>query len=42
MNITQQVRAFAAEQGLKEEEALQKGMNEQATLFKEKGSQVYS
>lgn len=42
MKITQEVRAFAAEQGLKEEEALQKGMNEQATLFKEKGSQVYS
>jgi phosphomethylpyrimidine synthase len=42
MKITQEVRAFAAEQGILEEEALESGMNEKATLFKNSGSQVYS
>jgi len=42
MKITQEVRAFAEEQGILEEEALQQGMQEQATLFKNSGSQVYS
>ena len=42
MKITQEVRAFAEQQGILEEEALQAGMQEQATLFKNSGSQVYS
>jgi phosphomethylpyrimidine synthase len=42
MKITQEVREFAEQQGLQPEEALETGMQEQATLFKERGSQVYS
>jgi phosphomethylpyrimidine synthase len=42
MKITQEVREFAQQQGLQPEEAFETGMQEQATLFKERGSQVYS
>jgi phosphomethylpyrimidine synthase len=42
MKITQEVRAFAEQQGIKNEEAIQAGMQEQAELFKQQGSQVYS
>lgn len=42
MKITQEVRAFAEQQGITEEEALETGMQEQATLFKNSGNQVYS
>lgn len=42
MKITQEVRAFAEQQGIEEEEALEAGMQEQAALFKNSGSQVYS
>ena len=41
MKISQDVRDFAAEQGLKEEEALKKGMEEKSKEFREKGSEVY-
>ncbi|HVV00520.1 MAG TPA: phosphomethylpyrimidine synthase, partial [Verrucomicrobiae bacterium] len=42
MKITEDVRKYAAEQGLKEEEALQQGMAGKAREFIEKGAQVYS
>jgi phosphomethylpyrimidine synthase len=42
MKITQEVREFAEQQGLLPEEALETGMQEQASIFKERGSQVYS
>ena len=37
MKITEDVRQYAAEQGLKAEEALQKGMEEKSREFVEKG-----
>lgn len=42
MKITQEVREFAEQQGLQPEEALETGMQEQSTIFKQRGSQVYS
>ncbi len=42
MKITEDVRKFAAEQGLKEEEALKKGMEEKSREFVEKGAEVYT
>ncbi len=41
MKITQDVRDFAEKQGLKEDLALMKGMEEKSKEFKEKGSEVY-
>ncbi len=41
MKITQDVREFAAEQEISEEEALQKGMKEKAKEFADKGSELY-
>jgi phosphomethylpyrimidine synthase len=41
MKITQDVRDFAEKQGMMEEEALAKGMEEKSKEFKEKGSEVY-
>jgi len=41
MKITQDVRDFAASQGISEQEALQKGMQEKAVEFVKKGSEVY-
>ncbi len=41
MKITQDVRDFAASQGLTEEEALKKGMQSKAVEFVEKGSDIY-
>jgi phosphomethylpyrimidine synthase len=41
MKITEEVRKFAAEQGLTEDEALQKGMEEKSREFVEKGARVY-
>jgi phosphomethylpyrimidine synthase len=41
MKITQDVRDFAAEQGISEQEALQKGMQAKAAEFREKGAEVY-
>ena len=42
MKITEDVRQYAAEQGLAEPEALQKGMAEKAREFVAKGAEVYS
>jgi phosphomethylpyrimidine synthase len=41
MKITQDVRDFAEKQGLKEDVALQAGMQQKAEEFKQKGSEVY-
>jgi phosphomethylpyrimidine synthase len=41
MKITQDVRDYAESEGLKEAEALQKGMEEKSKEFKEFGSEVY-
>ena len=42
MKITEDVRKYAAEQGVGDEEALKKGMQEKAREFVEKGAQVYA
>jgi phosphomethylpyrimidine synthase len=42
MKITEDVRKYAAEQGLKEEEALNHGMEEKSKEFVEKGAEVYA
>ena len=36
------IRKYAAEQGIAEEAALQKGMEEKSKEFVEKGAEVYS
>jgi phosphomethylpyrimidine synthase len=41
MKITQDVRDYAEKQGVIEDEALKKGMEEKSKEFKEKGSEVY-
>lgn len=41
MKITQELRDFAAAQGLNEQEALEKGLAEKAKEFIEKGSEIY-
>lgn len=42
MKITQDVRDYAEKQGLEEQEALRKGLEQKAQEFKDKGSQIYS
>jgi len=42
MRITEDVRRYAAEQGLSEEVAVQKGLDKKAAEFIEKGSEVYA
>jgi phosphomethylpyrimidine synthase len=42
MKITEDVRKYAAEQGMKEGEALEKGLEEKAREFVAGGSEVYS
>jgi len=42
MKITEDVRKYAAEQGLAEEEALKQGMEEKSREFTEKGSELYA
>ena len=42
VNITEDVRKYAAEQGLREAAALAEGMQEKATEFVEKGAEVYA
>ena len=41
MKITQDVREYAAKQGISEEEALQKGMQEQSVKFVKGGAEIY-
>jgi hypothetical protein len=41
MKITEDVRRYAAEHGLSEQEALQKGMEEKSRQFVEKGAKLY-
>ena len=42
MKITEDVRKYAAEQGMKQEEALEKGMKEKSKEFVRKGAEVYA
>ena len=41
MKITEDVRKYAAEQAISEEEALQRGMEEKSKEFVEAGAEVY-
>jgi phosphomethylpyrimidine synthase len=41
MKITQDVREYAAQQGVAEAEALERGMQEKAREFKEQGAEIY-
>jgi len=41
-NITEDVRKYAAEQAISEEEALQRGMAEKSKEFVESGAEVYT
>ena len=42
MKITEEVREYAAKQGLEEKEALAKGMAEKSKEFADKGAEIYS
>ena len=42
IHITEDVRKYAAEQGVSEEEAIKKGMEEKSKEFVEKGAEVYA
>lgn len=42
MKITEDVRKYAAEQGMSDEEALKKGMEEKSKEFKQQGSDIYT
>ncbi len=42
MNITEDVRKYAAEQAISKEEALQRGMAEKSKEFVEAGEEVYT
>ena len=42
MKISEDVRQYAAEQGIEEEEAIAKGMEERSKEFGEKGAEVYT
>jgi len=41
MNLTEDVRQYAAEQAISEEEALQRGMEEKSKEFIQTGAEVY-
>jgi hypothetical protein len=42
VNITEDVRKYAAEQGVSEEDALSRGMEEKSKEFVEAGAEVYA
>lgn len=42
MRITEDVRKYAAEQGISENEALEKGLKDKSAEFVEKGAEVYA
>ena len=42
MKITQDVRDYAAKQGVTEDQALQQGMEQKSKEFKDKGAEIYS
>jgi phosphomethylpyrimidine synthase len=42
MKITEDVRRYAAEQGVAEEDALKRGLEQKATEFKEAGAEIYA
>jgi phosphomethylpyrimidine synthase len=42
MTITEDVRKYAAERGIAEEEVLNKGMEAKSKEFVEKGAEVYA
>jgi phosphomethylpyrimidine synthase len=42
MKITEDARKDEAEQGIAEEEALEKGMEEKSKEFAEKGNEIYA
>ena len=42
MKITEDVRKYTAEQGVSENEALEKGLKEKSAEFVEKGAEVYA
>ena len=42
MKISEDVRKYAADQAISEEEALKKGMEEKSREFKEQGAEVYT
>jgi phosphomethylpyrimidine synthase len=42
VNITEDVRKYASEQAISEEEALQRGMEEKSKEFVEAGAEVYA
>src|SRR6184192_269705 len=42
MKITEDVRKYAAEQGIREEAAIEKGLRQKATEFQESGAEMYA
>jgi phosphomethylpyrimidine synthase len=42
MKITEDVRKYAAEQGVAEEQAIQAGMEQKAREFVQKGGELYA
>ncbi len=42
MRVTEDVRKYAAKQGINENEALESGMQQKAKAFAEKGAEVYA
>jgi phosphomethylpyrimidine synthase len=42
LRITEDVRRYAVEHGMTEEEAIKQGLEQKATEFVEKGSEVYA
>ena len=42
MRITEDVRRYAKEQGIAEEAAIQKGLEQKATEFNEAGARIYA